>query len=126
MKEPPSPGLVAVTHGACSVAGLAGFEDAELSGPPGRECLRCADSGTSFSHEVRRVGLAGGAVIVCVSGAWSPSSSDEASASESGVDRRIPGCVLSSLAEAVDGSAGGVVDCDIAVGLLGGVAMTVK
>lgn len=65
-------------------------------------------------------------MIVCVSGAWSPSSSDEASASESGVDRRIPGCVLSSLAEAVDGSAGGVIDCDMAVGLLGGAAMTVS
>lgn len=65
LNEPLSPGLVVVeAQGACSVEGLAGFEGVEVRGPPGNECLRCADSGISFSQEVRRTGLVGGAVIV--------------------------------------------------------------
>lgn len=62
--------------------------------------------------------------MVWVNGAWSPSSSDEASASESGVERRTPGWPLSSLAEAVAAVAGGVLDCIADVCLLDGAAMT--
>lgn len=110
--------MVFEAHGACSLEGLAGFEGAEV-----RECLRCADSGISFSHEVRRTGLVAGAVIVWVRGMWSPSSSDEASASESGVERRTPGWLLSSRAEAVAPDTDGVPDCMMGFCLLVGVVM---
>src|SRR4051812_25134902 len=92
LKEPASPGLVFVVQGACSVAGLVGLEGADDRRPPGRECLRWAESGTSFSHEVRRAGgrVVGG-IMFWAWATWSPSSSEEASASESGVERRTPG-----------------------------------
>jgi hypothetical protein len=65
LNEPLSPGLVVFElHGACSLEGLAGFEGAKVSGPPGNECFRCAERGISFSHEVRRTGLVAGAVMV--------------------------------------------------------------
>ena len=90
LKDPVRPGLVVLeTHGPCSLEGLAGLEGPEVKGPPGRECLRWADSGISFNHDVLRTGFVGGAMVL--GAMWSPSSSDEANASESGVDRRTPG-----------------------------------
>lgn len=58
--------------------------------------------------------------------ACSPSSSEEASASESGVERRTPGWLLSSLAVAFVADIGGVFDCIAEVCLLDGVATIVK
>ena len=103
MKVPPIVEEGFADHGAWSVEGLVGFDGAEERGPPGRECFRCTDNGTSFSHDVLRAGLTAGAVTVWVSGASAASSSDEASASESGVERRTPGWLFSSLADAVEG-----------------------
>lgn len=91
--------------------------------PPGRECLRWAKIGTSFNHEVRRAGgLEEGGMIFCACATWSPSSSEEANASESGVERRTPGFVFSRMAEAV-AAAGGVDDGAMEIGLLDGADM---
>jgi hypothetical protein len=54
---------------------------------------------------------------------WSPSSSEEANASESGVERRMPGFDFSRMAEAVPAEADGVGDCAIEVGLVDGEAI---
>lgn len=56
--------------------------------------------------------------------ACSPSSSDEASASESGVERRTPGWLFSSLAVALGADPGGAFDCIAEVCLLDGAALT--
>lgn len=60
--------------------------------------------------------------MLCACAAWSPSSSEEASASESGVERRTPGLVFSRITEAV-AAAGGVEDGAIEIGLLDGADM---
>jgi hypothetical protein len=125
LNEPLSPGLVVFAlQGPCSVEGLTGLEGADVSGPPDKECLRWAESGISFSHEVRRTGFVAGAVIVWVREMWSPSSSEEASASESGVERRTPGWLLSSRAVAVVLDTGKVLDCMMGFCLLDGAAIT--
>lgn len=87
-REPPMPGLVVAPQAAWSAAGLVG-----LDGPPVvREAFRLAGNGISLSHDVRRAGLGCGALVDAgVNCGCSPSSSDEAKASESGVERRTPG-----------------------------------
>ena len=62
------------------------------------EALLVDVEGISFSQEVRRAGLVGWFMLVDGSNwrGWSVSSSEEARASESGVDRLIPRLALSS------------------------------
>lgn len=82
-----------------SAEGVAGCDPDGLYGPLAViDAFRCA-GGISVSHEVRRVFL----VIFGGAGAFRPcsaSSSEEASASESGVDRRRPALDLPKSKEA--------------------------
>lgn len=55
---------------------------------------------TSFSHEVRRVGLGSFTLFAALVRIWSGSSSEDARASESGVDRRSPGFDFSNSSDA--------------------------
>lgn len=88
-----NPGLVLVGHPDWSVAGLVGFVIPVDRGPAVvKDALRGRLAGTSFSQEVRRAGLGTGAAVDTGGNwVWSPSSSEDARASESGVERRTPG-----------------------------------
>lgn len=123
--ELPIPGLV-FGHPDWSVAGLLGLEAPVDKGPlVVNDAFLVAVAGISFSHDVRRAGLGAGMLVdVATCCEWSPSSSEDAKASESGVDRRTPGWVFSSLADTllvgVD-EVTGLAAC--AVDLPGGAAM---
>lgn len=85
----------------CSVDGVPGFDAVGLYGMV-PEVLRFSVAfavGTSFNQEVLLVVfcILGGCVIARF---WSSSSSEDASASESGVERRKPGFVFSNKVEA--------------------------
>lgn len=88
--EPVRPGLVALPQAPWSAAGVVGLElagEKELFAV--KDALRGNELGISFNQEVRRVGLGAGA---CCDWFWwcSFSSSEDANASESGVERRAP------------------------------------
>src|SRR5690606_20715537 len=93
-----SPGLGFAPQVVWSTAGVVGLELVD-----GNELLVVkeaflgSEEGTAFNHDVRLAGFGGGAVC------WrcSTSSSDDANASESGVERRTPGCVFSSSRDAL-------------------------
>lgn len=97
-----------------SVAGLVGFDAPDDKGAVVvNEDLRVTCGGTSFNHDVRRPGLGietdevGTCGAVCCE--CSPSSSDDARAiSESGVERRTPGCAFSRRVAAVEDEVGEV------------------
>jgi hypothetical protein len=95
--------MVLPVHGEFSVPGVPGCEVAGLYGPvtegtEGTEGLRLMlDAEASWSHEVRRPGLVGLLAVVL---GWSGSSSEDAKASESGVDLLRSGFDLSRRREA--------------------------
>lgn len=111
-----------------SVVGLVGFDAPVDNGAVVvNEDLRVTCGGTSFSHDVRRpglgietdeVGICGAACCEC-----SPSSSDEARASESGVGRRTPGCAFSRRVAAVEDEVGEVLCVGACPALLDWAAM---
>jgi hypothetical protein len=113
-----NPGLVPEGHPVWSVAGLVGLDAPvpEINEPVVRDTFRGILRGISFSHEVRRVGL-GAETGTDVDGRCecSKSSSEDAKASESGVERRTPGWVFSSLADALLDTAGGSAGLDSCV-----------
>ena len=113
-----NPGLVLVCHPDCSVAGLVGLE-APVDRGPVTGALRVIETGISLSHEVRRTGFCAGILVEGAGNGCSPSSSEDARASESGVERRMPGWLFSNLADALFG---GVWETDEGL-LLDGAAM---
>lgn len=87
-----APGAVIDVHGICSVPGVPGSDVDGLYGPVMDGFRLMLEAVTSFNQEVRRPHRADLAVAVeFVILTCSNSSSDDASASESGVDRRRPG-----------------------------------
>jgi hypothetical protein len=86
-----NPGLVLVCHADWSVAGLVGLEAPEDKGAPVIEPFRGMAVGISLSQEVRRAGFCTGMFVEGAGRECSTSSSEEARASESGVERRMPG-----------------------------------
>lgn len=112
-----NPGLVPEGQPVWSVAGLVGLEAPvpEIKEPVVKDTFLGILRGISFSHEVRRVGFgAETAADVDCRCEWSTSSSEDARASESGVERRTPGWVFSSLTDALD-TAGGSAGLDSCV-----------
>lgn len=107
LTEPLSPGLVFVAQFDWSVPGLAGDKGPTV----GSEAFFRRLVGTSLSQDVRRPGLGAGA-IVWINCDCSPSSSDDAKASESGVERRTPGRLFSSMTDALLADPGGVMGLD--------------
>lgn len=81
----------ALVQGEFSVPGVPGWEVEGLYGPVIDGLRFTLEADTSFSHDVRRPGLVGLMLPEELGFEWSGSSSEDARASESGVDRRKSG-----------------------------------